>query len=231
MERALLWLRLQLPRNCDRNSWMSHDIGNLPLLCRNSPDVEAESTPTASTSPSIFPRSTCSSICSFGWRQGQLGQRRPSGSEEDGAYAPFTKSGTIAVNDVVASVYVDIQNENAGVLVVGGYETPLTMQFLAHVFQAPHRLACALRPSYCQTETYDDRGVSSWVAGPLAVAEWLIRQIMAVLNVGVCAKLFVGCCCLHCRNYDHERQVVAFGGHCVCRFRFQTSQEGSVTCL
>jgi ABC-type phosphate transport system substrate-binding protein len=108
-----------------------------------------------------------------------------------GAYAPFTKSGTIAVNDVAASVYVDLQN-NAGVLVIGGYKTPLTMQFLAHMFQAPHRLACAVSPSYCQTETYDDSGVSSWVAGPLAIAEWLIKQNMVVMTLAFVPSFLLG---------------------------------------
>ncbi len=108
-----------------------------------------------------------------------------------GAYAPFTKSGTIAVNDVAASVYVDLQND-AGVLVVGGYKTPLSMQFLAHMFQAPHRLVCQMSPSYCQTETYDDRGVSSWVAGPLAVAEWLIKQGVVLMSLAFVPCFLLG---------------------------------------
>jgi ABC-type phosphate transport system substrate-binding protein len=108
-----------------------------------------------------------------------------------GAYAPFTKSGTIAVNDVAASVYVDLQND-AGVLVVGGYKTPLSMQFLAHMFQAPHRLVCQMSPSYCQTETYDDRGVSSWVAGPLAVAEWLIKQSVVLMSLAFVPCFLLG---------------------------------------
>jgi ABC-type phosphate transport system substrate-binding protein len=104
-----------------------------------------------------------------------------------GAYAPFTVSGTIAVNNVAASVYVDLQN-NAGVLIIGGYKTPLSMQFLAHMFQAPHRLVCMMSPAYCQTETYTEEGISAWVAGPLAVAEWVIQQ-----NVVLMTLAFVPC--------------------------------------
>lgn len=99
-----------------------------------------------------------------------------------GAYAPFTASGTIAVNNVAASVYVDLQND-AGVLIVGGYKTPLSMQFLAHMFQSPHRLVCMMTPAYCKTETYSAEGISSWVTGPLAVAEWVIQQNFVVMTL------------------------------------------------
>jgi ABC-type phosphate transport system substrate-binding protein len=109
-----------------------------------------------------------------------------------GAYAPFTMSGTIAVNKVAASNYVDLQNK-AGVLIVGNeYRTPFSMQFLAHMFQAPHRLVCKIGPTYCQKETYDDSGVSSWVAGPYAFAEWAIRQNVVIMSCTFTACFVVG---------------------------------------
>jgi ABC-type phosphate transport system substrate-binding protein len=109
-----------------------------------------------------------------------------------GAYAPFTMSGTIAVNDVAASSYVDMQNK-AGVLMIGSYSTGLSMQFLAHMFQAPHRLACIMAsPAYCQTETYDESGVSSWVAGPLVFTEWALKQHAVIMSVVFVVCFLVG---------------------------------------
>jgi hypothetical protein len=107
-----------------------------------------------------------------------------------GAYAPFTTSGTIAVNKVACSSYVDLQNQS-GVLVVGEYRTPLTMQFLAHVFQAPHRLVCTIQIQYCKTETYNEAGVSKWVSVPHMMAEWVIKQSSVVLAL-VFVPAFLG---------------------------------------
>ncbi len=106
-----------------------------------------------------------------------------------GAYAPFTMSGTIAVNHVAASSYVDMQNHK-GVLMMGStyYSSGLSMQFLAHMFQAPHRLVCMASPAYCRSETYDDSGVSSWVTGPLAFTEWALQQHVVIMSL-----IFVVC--------------------------------------
>jgi ABC-type phosphate transport system substrate-binding protein len=97
-----------------------------------------------------------------------------------GAYAPFTMSGTIAVNNVAASVYANLQG-NTGFLTLGGFETPISMQFLAHLFQSPHRLLCKICFKMCQQETRDNRGISTWVATPLAAAEWLVKQDTMVM--------------------------------------------------
>lgn len=56
-----------------------------------------------------------------------------------GAFAPFTTSGTVVVNGVVASSYVSLQDK-LGVVMIGDFATPISMQWLAHSFQAPHRI-------------------------------------------------------------------------------------------
>lgn len=93
-----------------------------------------------------------------------------------GAFAPFTMSGTIAVSNIACSVYVDLQNGNPpGVLVLGGHPTPISSQFASHVLLSSQRIICRLS-SFCQTETRDDRGISTWLATPIAIAEWWIRH-------------------------------------------------------
>ncbi len=92
-----------------------------------------------------------------------------------GAYAPFTMSGTIVVSGVTASSYVTLQ-QNSSVLVVDGYRTPISMHWLAHVFQSPHRLVCLMSPRHCEKESYSVEGISKWVEGPLHVSRWLLQQ-------------------------------------------------------
>jgi hypothetical protein len=98
-----------------------------------------------------------------------------------GAYAPFTMSGTIIVSGVVASSYVTLQ-QNSRVLVVGGYRTPISMHWLAHVFQSPHRLVCLINVAYCKSESYSTEGISTWVKGPLHLCQWLLQQSGLVLT-------------------------------------------------
>merc|ERR1711862_223455 len=56
--------------------------------------------------------------------------------ERKGAYAPFTYSGDIVVSGVVASNYVAMMPEEETGL-------PVSMQWIAHTFKAPHRFVCS----------------------------------------------------------------------------------------
>lgn len=58
-----------------------------------------------------------------------------------GAFAPFTPSGTIVVNGVIASSYVSLQ-ENSHVLSIQGIPTTFSIQWLSHNFLTIHRLWC-----------------------------------------------------------------------------------------
>jgi len=71
-----------------------------------------------------------------------------------GSFAPFTKTGTIVVNDVLASNYVSLMDKS-----------PVSMQWMAHAFNAPHRIVCALSFEICENETYTN-GISNWVYAP-----------------------------------------------------------------
>eukprot|EP00547_Thalassionema_nitzschioides_P003168 CAMPEP_0194211888 /NCGR_PEP_ID=MMETSP0156-20130528/11295_1 /TAXON_ID=33649 /ORGANISM="Thalassionema nitzschioides, Strain L26-B" /LENGTH=899 /DNA_ID=CAMNT_0038939575 /DNA_START=94 /DNA_END=2790 /DNA_ORIENTATION=+ len=86
-----------------------------------------------------------------------------------GAYAPFTTSGTIVVNGVKASSFVSFQGSET--LLIGGVDSRLTYQFLAHSFEMPHRVWCSYFSS-CSVEYYTEGGVSTWVSLPYHVAKW-----------------------------------------------------------
>lgn len=99
-----------------------------------------------------------------------------------GAFAPFTESGTIVVNGVLASSYVSLQEEKSGSLVIGNTKT-VSMHWLAHVLQAPHRLICHVSASICENETYTTDGISHWVHSPLLFSKWLLRQPTPLLTL------------------------------------------------
>jgi hypothetical protein len=109
-----------------------------------------------------------------------------------GVYAPFTMSGTVVVNNVVASSYVDLQNNKDGVFKIASYPTPFSVQFLAHMFQASHRLTCKISPLYCQRETYDKAGVSSRVVGPYAFAKWALEQNAVIMSCIFIVSFLIG---------------------------------------
>jgi ABC-type phosphate transport system substrate-binding protein len=96
-----------------------------------------------------------------------------------GAFAPFTKEGSLVVNGVVASSYVSLQDENAS-FAIGGVKL-FNMHSLAHLFQAPHRVVCELNSAFCSSETYTN-GVSAWVKAPLAASQWLVEQNALVMT-------------------------------------------------
>jgi Hint module len=97
---------------------------------------------------------------------------------KQGVYAPFTMSGSLVVNNVKASSYVSFQDD-ADRLVVGGWETPLSFQWIAHLSQSPHRLAWRL--GMVGVEEYTETGLSTWVSGPHHLSMWLMAQNDAIL--------------------------------------------------
>ena len=96
-----------------------------------------------------------------------------------GAFAPFTKTGTIVVSDVLASNYVWSLMD----------ESPVSMQWMAHAFNAPHRMVCALSFEICENETYTN-GISDWVYNPLQLGLWLAQQNAAV-KFSICMAFIV----------------------------------------
>ena len=114
-----------------------------------------------------------------------------------GAYAPFTPSGTIVVDGVVASNYIAIQENSMDIpTVFGKLALPVTFQWLAHASQAPHRMWC-ISLNLCHQETYNEDGMSKWLAGPARLLEWEkdlgepFQAIVLVLAVVVFFVFFV----------------------------------------
>ena len=97
-----------------------------------------------------------------------------------GVYAPFTMSGTIRVNGVVASTYISLQ-EDLGVLQVGGISTVLSWHWFAHLSQGPYRIVCGLLSWNCCYDVEPHSEISMWVAGPLRASQWWIKQKAIVM--------------------------------------------------
>jgi len=90
-----------------------------------------------------------------------------------GAFAPFTSTGVIAVNGILASNYVSLQ-ENSAFFLIGNWKTSITMQWLSHTFQTPHRLVCQVAWSYCRKESYSTDSISNWVSYQNILFKWLL---------------------------------------------------------
>jgi len=111
----------------------------------------------------------------------------------NGVYAPFTASGTIIVSNIISSNYIAFQGSDH--LVLGGWRTPFSYQWLAHASQAPHRVW--FRIFGVSQETYAENGKSSWIDGPHHLGEWCLEQHAAVttlllLPVLLCLLIFSG---------------------------------------
>jgi hypothetical protein len=102
-----------------------------------------------------------------------------------GMYAPFTKSGTIVVDNVVCSNYIAYSQSEY--LTIAGVS--FSYHWLAHGFNALHRLA--LRMGF-KEESYTETGISHWVVVPHEVASWLIVQdaFVIALTLVPCIILF-----------------------------------------
>lgn len=95
----------------------------------------------------------------------------------EGAYAPFTITGTVIVDGIKASSYVSFQD--SPVLEFGGFSTTLSYHWMAHAFLLPHRLYCEYVSS-CRQESYDGEGMSTWISLPHLAVQWLLTQHILV---------------------------------------------------
>jgi hypothetical protein len=101
-----------------------------------------------------------------------------------GAFAPFTRSGSIVVNDLVVSNYVAFNGSEY--LKIAGVETPFTFQWLAHIFNSVHRVAYMMG---FKGETYTEVGVSHWVDAGHRTAGWLLEQNSFVMFIILLASI------------------------------------------
>ena len=106
-----------------------------------------------------------------------------------GAIAPFTPSGKVVVDNILASSFVAFGNDSH--LSVGGIN--FSYQWLAHSFEFPHRMACNYL-TQCLQESYTEDGVSQWVDAPHRMTLWMMNQsdlVQNLLGVLVVATLWM----------------------------------------
>jgi hypothetical protein len=96
-----------------------------------------------------------------------------------GVFAPFTKSGKLVVDGILASSYISLEESSTSLNIAGGFS--IDFHWLAHASKFPHRFACQYLPINCNTEVYTrDAGVSVWVDLPLRWSQWLLRENTAI---------------------------------------------------
>jgi len=97
-----------------------------------------------------------------------------------GLFAPFTPSGKFLVNQgLLVSSYVALakgshDDASRSIQLFHGWIT-INHHSMAHWFEASHRLVCH-HLSDCLYETYSrDRGISTWVYGPMKLVLWVLK--------------------------------------------------------
>lgn len=80
-----------------------------------------------------------------------------------GVFAPFTTTGDIVVNGILASTYATFNGRDR-------LPEYIPYQWLAHVLVAPRRLFCSW--SCCESEAHTDEGIALW----LSFCYWIVQQ-------------------------------------------------------
>ena len=99
--------------------------------------------------------------------------------------APFTPSGKIVVDGFLASTFIHVPDTPT-------LQSWMSPQWLAHSFEFPHRIVCHYMGA-CPDEAYTVDGVSTWVARPLEIGEWVLHQKSLVLRGALMAAFIMIC--------------------------------------
>lgn len=103
-------------------------------------------------------------------------------TKSNGVYAPFTPSGKIVVDNVLASCFISFDERTT-------LFSLFSFQWLAHSFEFPHRLVCHYMGS-CPNESYTAEGISTWVNTSFRFASWVMHENGGVFKA-LCLIMFV----------------------------------------
>jgi Trypsin/Hint module len=105
-----------------------------------------------------------------------------------GMYNPFTPSGKIVVNGVLASNYISLQGTKD--LIIGKTFTGISHHWLSHSFQLLHRFSC-YHFNECPKETYTEYGISTISYGPWRIGRWLLTFNSPIVEFVLWAPLLL----------------------------------------
>ncbi|CAB9513960.1 Protein hedgehog [Seminavis robusta] len=114
-----------------------------------------------------------------------------------GLYDPLTRSGTIAVDGVIASTYISLQDKEASAEYVdfqGGMNSGISHHDFVHMVLSPFRMLCSGVSSNMCTPTAND-GMPLYVSKGLDFAKWADKQNLVVQGL---LFLLVATICMAC---------------------------------
>ncbi|CAB9531682.1 Desert hedgehog protein [Seminavis robusta] len=115
-------------------------------------------------------------------------------TQKKGIYAPLTKSGTIVVDNILASNYISLQDNAAEYVELSFLPKVLSHHALSHLWMAPFRLLCSTTSTqFC--ESVNENGLSQYAAFGFQFAEWgqsqnILVQIPFLIATVVVLALF-----------------------------------------
>lgn len=127
-----------------------------------------------------------------------------------GMYAPFTPSGQLLVDGVVVSSFVAFESKPT-VTILGGIE--VSYQWIAHSFEFPHRLECHYFGK-CFNESYNEAGISTWVARPLGWGLSVLKlenQMLRRTILSMCVLVLLIYAALEILLFDTNMYVALLG--------------------
>lgn len=115
--------------------------------------------------------------------------------QKKGIYAPLTASGSLLVNNVLASSYVSMQEGADEYVQLGSTKLMLSQAAGTHLWMTPLRMLCTRSPDHSLCSALDEDGMSPWVAIGFqyhAWAEtqsWFLQAIMLLATIAALAVL------------------------------------------
>jgi len=93
-----------------------------------------------------------------------------------GMYAPLTTDGTVVVDGIVASSYIDISAKSHEFVEVGGIVLPISQADIIHLWLSPLRVTCMMGVNSVFFKGHNDNGINHYVQFGLEFALWIEQQ-------------------------------------------------------
>ncbi|CAB9498878.1 Desert hedgehog protein [Seminavis robusta] len=120
-----------------------------------------------------------------------------------GLYAPLTASGRLVVDDILASSYISLQDEQAEFVAVGSVTTGISQHWFVHLMLSPFRTMCSgmmgsKNSDWCHA--YNDDGLPHFIGTGMDFQHWVENQNVALQWMLLGTVLMIAGVCMFVEN-------------------------------